>query len=217
MKKNLSLIFFLLHLLIAVSGSAGLPDAYNEPLTTYAVKNEPAPVPENAVFVPPGVYSAGTDIPFGDYQLNTESYGCWIRYCYPEIDNAFNLYFGRNYGLTVISRIPMVEGSSIEIRNNGIFMTRIEFSPFSGGQFVLMPGFYLSGADIPCGSYWFSQYDPPYPATVYVKNCQWPHSSVFHGDIKAKTKVDLAENVYICIHDFPVAVSEYTSPFSPVK
>ena len=210
MRKFIIILFFLLF--IPVISFASIPDSYNEPTSTFAKNNIPS-IPADAVFVGPGTYYAGTDIPTGDYRLDAECYGCYIKFNFPDTDNAYNLYFGRNFGLTTISRLPVVEGSSITINYNGIYFTPAEYERPSETPFILYPGIYFPGIDFPAGTYLLSNNDK-IKASVRQKKYGKYSSNIFYGDIADQTKFEFTDDTFVCIADFSVVVSEYVSPFN---
>lgn len=203
------LIAIILILALAVPATT-IADAYNEPSSDYARANKSV-IPDGAVFVNPGTYISGIDIPIGNYRIDADCYGCYIKYDYPGIDNAYNLYFGKNFGLTTISYFPVVEGSTVRIDHNGVYFSQSDFNTITADQFTLYPGLYFPGKDFPAGPYFVEKSE--YEATLYQKKIKWPHSNVFIGDISNKTKLDCTDDTFICILYFPVVFSEYSSPF----
>lgn len=206
-------VFVILLFLISIPfvSSANIPDAYNEPLSEYA-KTNPSFIPDDAIFVCPGTYLAGTDIPVGDYRLDTDRYGCSIKFDYPGIKNAYNLYFGKNFGLTTISRLPIVDDSSITIEYNGVYFSRVDFQPIERIPFTLYPGLYFPGTDFPSGRYLMKNLDS-FPSSISQHYIKWPQSSVFVGDLVNNSKFDLTDDTYLSVFDFPVVITEYKSPF----
>jgi len=206
--KRLSVILMLI--LVFSLSIASASDPFNEPLSMFARTNK-AEIPENAIKVPPGTYSCPEDIPAGNYQIDTDCYGCQFIF---RQDNSvvFTVYFGKNYGETRIAYIPVSEGNSITVEKNPVYFSPSSFSCPTGDQFILAPGFYVCGKDLPLGSFLASQ-EGTLPSTVSISTTTWPSKTVFRGDIGPDSKLDFSEDCFVCVYYSSVSLKKYVSPF----